>query len=179
MKAAFASNFIEGQTQTYRFEDTTEEAIHLMVNWVYTQQLDIPDPDDGVAYSRDLEKSLFKRLCELWVLADKILIPQLQNAAMDALIELSQLQGTIPTHNVRYIWNNTQRGSPIRAWFLNKYAFSLRASSFTFEKLAANCPPEMIIELAVLLVDSNDAETTIKHRDAAKKRSYHVDVPEL
>lgn len=45
-KAAFNSQFEEGQTQTYHLEDTTENAIRLLINWVYTQNLDVREPEN-------------------------------------------------------------------------------------------------------------------------------------
>lgn len=40
LKAAFESNFIEGQTQTYKLQDTTKGAVRLLVQWLYPQKLD-------------------------------------------------------------------------------------------------------------------------------------------
>ncbi|PVH85664.1 hypothetical protein DL98DRAFT_568007 [Cadophora sp. DSE1049] len=37
LDAAFKSDFVEGQTQEYRFEDTSEDAVRLLVHWFYTQ----------------------------------------------------------------------------------------------------------------------------------------------
>ena len=39
LKAASASSFVEGQTQTYKLPDATEEATALLVHWFYTQEL--------------------------------------------------------------------------------------------------------------------------------------------
>ena len=36
LKAAVNSKFSEGQTQTYRLQETTDRAIRLLVHWFYT-----------------------------------------------------------------------------------------------------------------------------------------------
>ena len=41
LKSAFNSNFKEGQTQTYVLEHATEGAAQLLVEWIYTQKLDL------------------------------------------------------------------------------------------------------------------------------------------
>ena len=41
LNTAFNSNFIEGQTQTYRLEDTTPGTFKLLVQWLYMQKLKI------------------------------------------------------------------------------------------------------------------------------------------
>lgn len=181
LKAAFASAFVEGQTQTYRFEDTTEEAIRLLVHWMYTQQLDT---------ERDMEK-LKERgpnganvtqntaLFQLWVLADKMLIPRLQNMVMDKIDELARYTRLTPTSHVRYTWKNTQYGSPLRAWYLKEYAYEFKRKYLDEVKLRKRCPSEMLAELAVLLLqsmpDSARQKEKTERRDVSK---YHVAIPD-
>jgi hypothetical protein len=75
LNAAFNSKYIEGQTQTYRFGDTTEEVIQLLVQWLYRQSLDILQLEPSATYDYAEYESLF----DLWILADRLFIPQLQN----------------------------------------------------------------------------------------------------
>jgi hypothetical protein len=39
--SAFNSNFMEGQTQTYRIDDTSADAFRLFAQWLYGQDLDL------------------------------------------------------------------------------------------------------------------------------------------
>lgn len=41
LNAAFNSPMIEGQTQTYTFEDTSQEAVQYLVQWLYSQQIHV------------------------------------------------------------------------------------------------------------------------------------------
>jgi hypothetical protein len=72
--AAFTTNnFLEGQTQTYVLQNTTEPVVRLLVHWMYTEQLDISESESAKPNSsEDLS------LVQLWILADKLLIPRLQ-----------------------------------------------------------------------------------------------------
>jgi hypothetical protein len=51
LKAAFNCNFIEGQTQTYTMEDTTEEVFALLSRYSYTQKLKGELGGNGTAVS--------------------------------------------------------------------------------------------------------------------------------
>jgi len=41
LRAAFNSSFLEGQTQTYRLEDIGVNAFRLLVQWLYSQNMDV------------------------------------------------------------------------------------------------------------------------------------------
>lgn len=86
-KAAFNSDFTEGQIRKYRLEDTTKDAIRQLINWFYTQKLDIQHlgPEGNLSKEEvdlKLETSEDKTLAELWVLAQKLLIPRLQDVVI-------------------------------------------------------------------------------------------------
>jgi hypothetical protein len=117
LKAAFNSGFIEGQTQTYRLEDTTEGAVQMLVKWICTQRLNVLEFDemiDGNPRS--------PCIASLWVLADKLLIPRLQNAAMSGLFQLRRHTKVVPTHALRYVFENTPQGSPLHRFILHQCA---------------------------------------------------------
>ncbi len=59
-------------------EDTTEGVFTLLAQWFYTQKLD--GDLVGASYSGN-------KLAGLWVLAERLLIPRLQNLAIDRLDE--------------------------------------------------------------------------------------------
>lgn len=50
LEAAFRSQFVEGSTQTYRLADTTEGAFKFMMQWMYSQKLNLlhHDPNHKV-----------------------------------------------------------------------------------------------------------------------------------
>lgn len=122
LKAAFASPFIEGQTQVYRFEDTTDGALQYLVNWIYTQDVVVPRSIEELAKDKSLMDAECMILCDLWVLADKMRMPQLQNKVMDELNQINIQTVRCPTGCIPYVWDNTAKGSLLRLWFLKHYA---------------------------------------------------------
>lgn len=68
-EAAFNGRFIEGETQVLELEDTEPRIFGIFVNWLYVQK--ITDEDGQLASCSDC--------INLWILADKILVPSLQN----------------------------------------------------------------------------------------------------
>jgi len=94
---AFNSEFKEGRTQKYKLEDTNPDKFRVFVQWLYNQTLTyIYCEEDVKIYSEDhgarCEKETISRI-ELWVLAEKLLIPQLQNKAMTLLQSISEDHG--------------------------------------------------------------------------------------
>jgi hypothetical protein len=107
-EAAFNSNFIEGQTQIYKLGDTTPRAFQLLTQWMYFQTCNISQLGNGtgrqgpdLSYpkqktSEDLEED--KALFELWVLADKLRMPRLQNLALDMIFMVGNKTRIVTTY---------------------------------------------------------------------------------
>ena len=120
LKRAFNSEFVEGQTQTYRLEDTTEQAFRLLVQWLYSQKFELPlgeYKDNGQIIDPEVMRALMAEensLAELWVLADKLCIPALQNLVIDTIHMICSVRERVPASTYRYIYENTESGSPLR-----------------------------------------------------------------
>jgi hypothetical protein len=144
LKAAFNSNFIEGQTQRYVLEDTTEAAFHLFSEWVYTQNIywDGESKDEPSGYS----------LPQVWVLAEKLLVPKLQNRVMDLIEEVRKKRGTVAL-TISWVYANTTCGSPLRRIYTHQWAWNVQSKNYRRADLSA--PIDFFIDLAVYLVDIN------------------------
>lgn len=70
--AAFTGSFLEGETQSMTLEDVHPIVFGLLVYWIYTET---------VAIHKTGEKQ-WKLLVDLWLLAQRCLIPKLQNDVM-------------------------------------------------------------------------------------------------
>ena len=158
MRAAFNSNFLEGQTQTYHLEDTSEDAVRLLVFWLYSQNLNLTLEE---AESWDFPRET-KALCSLWVLADKLIIPALQNAAIEEINAVTLRDDRIPTRCLRYVYENTAMRSPLRQLMLTYLAYGGLATSYYTDK-AHLFPKELLPELTALLIDG------FPHGHAAKR----------
>lgn len=144
LKAAFNSDFIEGQTQRYTLEDTTEGAFRLFSEWVYTQNIYW----DGE--SKDEPRSYW--LPEVWVLAEKLLVPKLQNRAIDLIEDLRKKRGAVG-HTITWIYQNTPYGSPLRRIYVHQWAWNVQ--SHIYRRTDVSFPTEFLIELAAYLRDIN------------------------
>ncbi|PVH85698.1 hypothetical protein DL98DRAFT_650671 [Cadophora sp. DSE1049] len=130
VRAAFSSNFVDGQTQTYRIEDTSAGAFRLLVQWLYTQRLKIVQWSDSGVFDGLAEEAEEDKACNggdahllekdmnlvrLWVLADRLGIPKLQNDVMAVIINIGKNAYQPQWETFRYIYESTAEGSPLRA----------------------------------------------------------------
>ena len=139
LRAAFNSTMIEGQTQTYRFEDTTEEVFSFLVEWLYAQKIVLPPSNEYSSIS----------LVKLWVLAEKLLMPGLQNCAIDLLHQRRIDTGRIATKTIQWVYDNTMFGCPLRKMFLDQCANKL-IDTYVLD-YPEEFPKDMLIELVVVL----------------------------
>ncbi|PMD14862.1 hypothetical protein NA56DRAFT_365262 [Hyaloscypha hepaticicola] len=94
LSAAFNSNFMEGETQTYRLEDINPSTFRLLVQWLYHGKFDVFKQDDLECADDENDPEIEKLwaaqdldLVQLWIVADKLLIRPLQNAVIAVLEE--------------------------------------------------------------------------------------------
>ena len=161
--AAFTGNFVEGETQTMDYKHTSSEAFGLFVHWLYTQKMDdtflrdfykafladaiSPAEHDKKFHERhhSSNATVCGHIADLWILAEKILAPKLQNLAMDALEELRfHCIDRLPATRCEYIYQHTRKGSPLRRFMVD---WVMRKLAMTPEADAEKFPLEMHVEL--------------------------------
>jgi len=156
LKAAFESEFIEGQTQTYRLDDTTKPAVRLLNHWLYTQTLDTISLERIRVQNfhkntitekgaQDRARGQLYALLELWVLAEKLLIPTLQNMAIIEYHKNVTESGAIPITKFGYIYENTSAGSPLRLLVVDQCAGGLTTTCYAEQP--SYFPHEMLIDI--------------------------------
>jgi hypothetical protein len=128
--AAFNGNFVEGDTQSMNLEETSTEAFGIFVNWLYTQ---------GIENSK---KGLpcCEALIDLWLLADLVLVPRLQNDAMEKLAEARLLRKGLPTSVLTRAYNHTAKGSLLRRYIVRTWKNSKISGS-------DNYPRQFLVDL--------------------------------
>jgi hypothetical protein len=82
----------------------------MFVNWLYTQ--DIADGE------RDLPES--NNLIDLWILADRFIVPRLQNQAMELIIDNRTRVGSISVKTEIRAYENTAEGSKLRSALVDR-----------------------------------------------------------
>lgn len=151
LDAAFNGDFIEGQTQTYRVEDTSTGAFRLFVQWLYRQELDLfqlrgsPVELDGNSddcFTEDMA------LAELWVRADKMAVPALQNLVVSEIIAIREKTNAVAVTTLHYIYRRTAIDSPLRSLMVSEVAHCYQNSHPQFSMNVSFFPKEFLIDLA-------------------------------
>ncbi|KAE8446885.1 hypothetical protein EG329_011516 [Mollisiaceae sp. DMI_Dod_QoI] len=146
LKAAFESSFVEGQTQTYKL-DVSEDVIRALVRWIYTQDFKSVQITTG-----KFDQAEAMTLVQLWVLADKLLMPKLQNMLIREIDKARKTTKIIPTCCFQYVWENTAEESPLRILFIHECAMHI--DSGWNKKLLSTFPHEMLQELIIAMSNS-------------------------
>ena len=139
--------FTEGQTQTYKMDDTTNGAFRLLVQWLYFKKLEIAQLKEDWVQNKVTATIENNSLAELWVLADKLGIPQLQNVTIETMHQIKAKRNLIPTQTAQYIYNNTSPTSALRRYIVELCAISLSATSFA--NSPDRFPHEMLIDMVI------------------------------
>lgn len=133
---AFNSSFIEGQIQVYRMADVTEDVFRFLVQWLYTQKSDTLQLRQGWVFNRDDESHVAASneenmiLVKLWVLPDRLVLPALQNLALNTL-ECSMIKTCrVATNTFKYIYSNTTPDSALRRYALEMCSRAVAAEGY-------------------------------------------------
>ncbi|KUJ22815.1 uncharacterized protein LY89DRAFT_664601 [Mollisia scopiformis] len=125
LAAVFSSDCIEGQTQTMTIEDTTEAAFRFVVQWLYSEKLEIAQLEawkDKVAkdtkFLTEAEQMIAieedQVLAETWVLADKYGLSGLQNLVVGYMTDILKCTCIPSTRTFKYIYQHTSDDSQLR-----------------------------------------------------------------
>ena len=146
----------QGETQTFHLNDIRPSCFRLFLEWIYSQTLSVftiqdltsnQDPEDDLTVinffiDQDLD------LAQLWLLAERLLIPALQNEVMKQL--LSKLHANDWTTDwIPYAWANSESGSAIR-----KFAVDLcvrHVKNDAYRDNPEHFPHELLIIVAACL----------------------------
>ncbi|TVY73309.1 hypothetical protein LSUE1_G005522 [Lachnellula suecica] len=166
-KAAFNSVFVEVATQVYTLEDVSPGLVRLLIHWLYHQEISIE--------CKKATKSLADmQLVNLWLLADRLLIPSLQNNVIWKIERLRREHRAVSTSCLNHVHEHTLPHSPLRVLFLHQCAFNMVHSRFS-EK-PDHFPKEMLLELAKLL--SVTVSRSLAGRKDARRDLTHFKVEE-
>lgn len=158
LSAAFNSDFIEGQPQECKLEGTSKGTIRLLINWFYTQKFDVDPLDDGASPAQ-----YFIPLIKLWVLADMLLIPMLQNMLIKEMHKTMLNCKELPIKSFDLLYTDTATGSPLRRFFVDMCARHLAPKNFL--NYPEDFPKEMLLDLVTVFASS--------HSDRKKLMPHH------
>ncbi|KAE8448301.1 hypothetical protein EG329_009545 [Mollisiaceae sp. DMI_Dod_QoI] len=136
-------------------DDISSSAFRLFVQWLYTQNFDLQQLQgraeaDALAptavYVEDLS------IVELWVLAEKLLIPTLQNKAIEAIVKIGELTAIAAYPTFNWIYAHTEdRNHPLRRLAVRQCTQIVPPSIFIDEK--DRFPKDLLVEFASRLVE--------------------------
>ena len=164
-KAAFESGFIEGQTQTYKFDDVEGGVVQLLVKWLYTQEFTIEiDLNAGVDMVKTQVRVNTMLAVKLWILANKLLIFNLQNKIIDWLRWSNNTSKFTPTVCLEYVYAHTSVNSALRRLFVAQCAHGLPRKDF--HRYSACFPKEMLLDLAVYFATKSKMKDKIEDNES-------------
>jgi hypothetical protein len=120
-------------------------------------------------------------LVELWVLAEKLRIPSLQNLVIDTIhaIEEKTLFAPSPL-SLRHIYDNIVPGSQLRRFAVEVSISSLQPKDFIDKRVAKDIPHQMLLDFAAHAAQRlKEIETIHKCNSPPHDLSaYHVPIGE-
>ncbi|PMD48923.1 hypothetical protein L207DRAFT_575567 [Hyaloscypha variabilis F] len=128
---AFNGPFLEGRSQIMTLEDVDGAVFGLIVAWLYTK--DISDEDLLIGVPSGSPNAHFLstlRLTRLWVLGQRVLMPNLQNQVITKLQpRLAQLGGAAMLELIDYVYSGEY--NELRQLFAKSLAFSFHKEELT------------------------------------------------
>lgn len=152
-RAAFEGNFVEGQTQEYRLQGPFDDnVVRMLAQWLYTQNIDLEQirgKRTGESYSSQKPEDKWLFLVQLWVLADSLLMPKLQNMVVFQLTRMSLDELHLLHECCQYVYENTSQRSPLRYFFVDLFAFGWHSQNIVL--LPGFFPDQMLFEMFISL----------------------------
>jgi hypothetical protein len=120
--------------------DVDPKIFALLINWVYYQ---------SVTRQHGQELSI-EDYFYLWIMADRFLVPRLQNAVVKGFWYRHRPHRDIQNECVQYVYRNTREGSPLRRLLLQ--CFMIGDSFRLMPGYLENYPHEMLLEMHAIVV---------------------------
>lgn len=153
-------------------EDTTDSAFRYFVQWIYRQKLTLDthkldgvstDGSDDDCDDEPVCLAQEKALLELWVLAEKLLLPRLQNSVMDILCRM-RWQCSFHPQLYRYTYEHTAPGNPLRRMITEYETWNIDKRNHNPHN--DECyPREMAIDMFSLLRRTSPKERRKRERE--------------
>ncbi|KAE8446864.1 hypothetical protein EG329_011495 [Mollisiaceae sp. DMI_Dod_QoI] len=142
-----ATFFANNPTKSYTF-NSTKRALKLLVQWLYSQNLFVDRlHEDRVWLWCPGDEDL--ALIELWVMAEGLEIPNLQNLVIKVIDDIYQVCHYFPGGCIGSAYEATSRGSKLREYLVALYVKSSWLDCIIEED--EELPQEFLIELAQYL----------------------------
>lgn len=135
---------------------------------MYHQELDV-----GVT-TKEAKSLTDMRLVKLWVLADKLLIPTLQNMIQRYLERLRKKFEAVSTNCIPYVYRETAPGSSLRRLFVSWCAWNMHRSRLEYRP--SHFPKKFLLDLTNQLMRRMPKDATQAFREERDMRDFDVPV---
>ena len=164
LKKVFQDQLKNKEQLRFPFGMHEPEVVDLLIQWFYSAQLEIPNE---VSNGEDIVRNHIK----LWVLANYLDIPDLENQCIYVMEQVHQHTGIAYTSSLEWLWANTKPGA-LRSYWVDKCC-STKSGSFARE--AENLPKEMLIEILDTIADRKDVrDVLLTYNPTAYMEKYYV-----
>jgi hypothetical protein len=172
LKAAFTGRYVENDNQEYHLVDTTEQAFRYLTQWLYSENfayhIDLSTSKKGYGHVKKELQEKGDDLVKLWVLADRLLLSDLQNLTIEKLRDICTIITTtlgatpipyfLPLTDFDYVKKNTTRFGGLRRFLVRHCVIKCPPTDYD----TANLPHYIIHDAAVAMskmiygtIDSN------------------------
>jgi hypothetical protein len=111
-------------------------------------------------------------LAKLWVLADKLLIPSLQNQVIHKIDAIAAHSSEVYTKPMNYVYSNTSANTPLRRLFVLYCTRELGTEEYSV--CADDLPKEMLDDVATLFSMNIGDDGDRNLYKAQRKANYDV-----
>jgi hypothetical protein len=172
LKDAF-KNVIRGdRMQEYHLNcpEIDETVVSLLIYWFYDPNLEANLEMDSIRFIPGKGRKT-AILVKLWVLADILLIPILQNQIVMAIENLRKRENFTATFVLPYVCKNTARNSPLRALLRDQCLWELKRS--WIREHPREFPTDLFVDMIEVL------QVCVERRPVRDMRDYLIDVEEV
>ncbi|KAH7418311.1 hypothetical protein BKA64DRAFT_738788 [Cadophora sp. MPI-SDFR-AT-0126] len=143
LDAAFNGPFAEGKSGVMTIDDIGFPSIFGSIqSWMYTQKLTSPYDDPPCT---------FEVYCTIWILADRLLMPKLQNDVAAAMLALEHGSQLIFQGKMAWIYRNTTPDSKLRRLIVDLCAFQMDEKVWAAAGASQTVPGQFLVGVALAI----------------------------
>jgi len=139
-RACLGERFTEAENRVVELDHTEPEAFRHLMDWIYKQDIQSVAERQIEAIGASVQ-DVAGEYMDLWILADYLLIPELQNLVLEKLSE--HKPAVLCPDVISHVYSNTGEGSMLRKFCVGLVEYS-RPGWCTNSLL----PPEMLLDLS-------------------------------
>ena len=163
-RAALMGSFREGKEQKVELPEATPAAFRRFLLWCYAGR--VIDGDE------DMTESTGDRLVELYQFAGFLGLHELQNAAIDGIIEIQDITKRLSPGD---IYDSTEEGSPLRRLVVDVAVRDVDWNDIDEDLREDHLPWEYLFDLVIAFGQQSQQKTPRRRRDFWNFRcDYHI-----